>query len=358
MRLILATALLVGAARCWAQQAAEPPPASEQQRVRQALEWNKQGMAFFAQGKIGDAAREFGKVYAWYPNNPDVAFNYGMALTAVGEYREAIPALEKTVGLRPLDGAAHLNLGLCYIGSGRIEDGVSQLQKTLETDPKNMDALFQLALAYHKLKQNDKAEECLRWLSERNSESPQIHLYIARAERIAKSYLEADREIAKALELEPQLAEAHFERGVIVKAEGHFEDAEKSFQEALRLRPEVPKYNQALAQLYLVEFHDVDRAIPYFQKVVEYNPDNAAAQVDLGDAYLKKGDLATGEPLLRRAIELDPQASRPHYLLGVLLRRKGRKEEAEKEFSAAAKLAPAEHHRPAPDEALTTKQSD
>jgi tetratricopeptide (TPR) repeat protein len=345
MRLALILALLLAVAPCLAQQAAPKPPPDAQERIRQALEWNKEGMDLYAKGKVGSAAEDFGKVYAWFPDNPDVAFNYGMALTSLGQFETAIPPLQKAVAGRPSDGAAHMNLGICYIGLGRTEDGVAELQKTIQTDPKNAEALFQLALAYHKLNQPDKAAESLRWLSERNADSPKIHLYIGRALRIAKSFPEAEKEIDKALALDPHFAEAQFELGVIQRAEGHAEDAEKSFKEALRLHPEVPKYNQGLAQLYLMQFHDVDKALPYFKTVVEFNPDNAMAEVDLGDAYLKKGDIPDAEKALRHAIELDAKVSRPHFLLGTLLRRQGKKEESAKEFAAAQALAEKEHDR-------------
>ena len=58
----------------------------------------------------------------------------------------------------------------------------------------------------------------------------------------------------------------------------------------------------------------------------------------LGQAYAKKGQPATAEGMLRRAIQYDPNNRTAHYVLAQLLQQLGRHEEAKAEFAIAERL--------------------
>jgi Flp pilus assembly protein TadD len=53
---------------------------------------------------------------------------------------------------------------------------------------------------------------------------------------------------------------------------------------------------------------------------------------------MKKGQPATAEGMLRRAIAYDPNNKSAHYLLGQLLQQGGRPDEAKKELELAERL--------------------
>lgn len=315
---------------------------TEEQSLRQAKIWAKEGLSLYASGKYWSAAQTFEKLYALYPDNPDVAFDYGQALQGLGEFERAIEPLRKALVARPDDSEARLSLGVCYLGVGRLEEGVRELEGSLAGNPSNNRTLFYLAVAYHSLRRDADANQQLRWMVERNPNSALTFLYIARALRMVANYAEAEKAIHKALELDPKASEAHFERGFILRGMGHSAEAEKSLLEALRLQPEKPSTNLALGELYLADRHDADAAIPYFQRAIQFNPSDARAHLDLGKAYLRKGDSAA-ENSLRHAIELRPGFRQAHYLLGTILQRQRRKDEAAQEFSIAEKLGAVEH---------------
>ena len=81
-----------------------------------------------------------------------------------------------------------------------------------------------------------------------------------------------------------------------------------------------------------------DDAITALQKSIWLNPFYSAPYILLGKAYLQKGQTATAEGMLTRAIEYDPNNRSAHYLLGQLFQRTGRLEEAKREFGIAEKL--------------------
>lgn len=319
--------------------------APEEESVRRANFWNQEGMQFFAKGKYWQALQSFSKVFELYPDNPDVAFNYGMALQTLGQYQRAIAPLLKALEGRPADPDAHRSLAVCYVSLGRLEEGVAELEKSFSLDSSNIHTLFYLAVSYHKLRQDDKANQILQLMAERNTGSPLTAVYLARALRFNKNCPAAEKIIERAIQLAPELVEVHFERGSIARCQNRVEEAERSLQEALRLDPERPALNVALGEVYLLGRRDPDRAIPYFERAIQYDPDDAQAYYDLGNAQLKKNRIEAAKQSLTRAIRLDPEDRRAHYLLGKVLQLQGDKAGAEEEFALSQKLQAQERRR-------------
>ena len=94
----------------------------------------------------------------------------------------------------------------------------------------------------------------------------------------------ADVALAKALDLEPDLAEAHFARGLILwtKAKGFpHEQAIRSFQKALALDPDADETHHQLSMVYshvgLLE--EAQRAVA---RAIDLNPNNTMARFRVG----------------------------------------------------------------------------
>jgi len=81
-----------------------------------------------------------------------------------------------------------------------------------------------------------------------------------------------------------------------------------------------------------------DEAIGPLQKSVWLNPYFSGPYIVLGKVYLKKGEMATAESMLRRAIQMDPNNFSAHNLLAQVLQRANRSDEAKREFELAEKL--------------------
>jgi len=316
---------------------------SPQEKAQRANTLMEEGMRSSASGNLWKAMLAFEQVYRLYPDNIDVAYNFGLALQSLNRFEPAIEPLEKVVKARPQDSEARLILGACYLAMDRTQEGVSELEHSLAFDPRNIRTLFHLALGYNKLKLYDRANERLQWMEDRNPRSPLTYLFTARALRLTRKPVEASTVIDKALQLDANLAEAHLERGLIQRLLENYGEAQGSLREALRFHPESPQANLALAELLLTGKNDSEAAIPYFERAVQYNPGNALAHLGLGNAYVKKGDWASAEKSLSRSIELDSRHSRAHFLLGTAFQRQGKKTDAARAFALAKRLSDLEH---------------
>jgi len=82
------------------------------------------------------------------------------------------------------------------------------------------------------------------------------------------------------------------------------------------------------------------QAIEVYQKVLEMDPEHAAANINLGTLYYNRQDYAMAEKHYRIAIGIDPRYALAYFDLGNVLDETGRVSEAIQAYSTALQLAP------------------
>jgi len=118
-----------------------------------------------------------------------------------------------------------------------------------------------------------------------------------------------------------------FERGQSAHARGDFEKALEFYDEALKLRPEFPEaeFQRANALSSLGRSSDSEVS---FRKVIEARKDWALPHAALGTLLVRLNRDNEAEPLLRRAIKLEPQNSLALRVLADVRLRAGDAKEA------------------------------
>ena len=145
---------------------------------------------------------------------------------------------------------------------------------------------------------------------------------------------QADIASDKALELEPELAEAHVARGLAVSLSKRFDEAEKEFEMAMKLDPklfEAPYwYGRSLLSAGRSE-----EAVKMFERATVLRPEEFQAANFLAQAYDTLGMNAEKETALRRAmklmeerLELNPDDARACNLLSTKYAKLGDPERA------------------------------
>lgn len=110
----------------------------------------------------------------------------------------------------------------------------------------------------------------------------------------------ADRELARALELDPGYGTAHLYRGIHWLNLGRFEDAVAELTLARTLDPLSAAVHMQLGRAYSFASRPND-AVGFLRTAVELNAEFAAAHVQLGDAYLQQGQTDAALSAFRRA---------------------------------------------------------
>jgi predicted CXXCH cytochrome family protein len=118
-----------------------------------------------------------------------------------------------------------------------------------------------------------------------------------------------------------------------------WQNALKEYRNVLQHESDWPATHINMGNLALRQ-GDIDSAIAAYQKVLAMDARFVAAYINLADIYRQQGKEAEGEALLRKGLNLLPDAADLHHALGLLMVRKHEVDVALKEFETAVKQAP------------------
>jgi len=124
----------------------------------------------------------------------------------------------------------------------------------------------------------------------------------------------------KALELDPELAEAHSSRGLALAQNNQFEEAVKEFETAIQLNPKFHDAYYEYGRACRVQGKH-DQALKLFEKATQVEPENYHSAHFLVDAYrdlnmeneMQKANQRALE-VFRKHIDLNPDDARALYL--------------------------------------------
>jgi serine/threonine protein kinase/Flp pilus assembly protein TadD len=124
----------------------------------------------------------------------------------------------------------------------------------------------------------------------------------------------------RAVELAPQLAEAHASRGLALSLSSGFDEAEKEFQAAMRLDPKSFEAAYFYARACLAQ-GKAEEATKWFERALAVRPDDFATLTLVADIYLSLGRNDDSIRSARRAydaarkhLELNPDNPRALYM--------------------------------------------
>ncbi len=149
----------------------------------------------------------------------------------------------------------------------------------------------------------------------------------------------AQSAIDKALELDPDLPEAHAARGTLFHAQLRLEDAEREYQRAIELNPSFAFARARYGRL-LTSLRRYDEGIRETQRAVELDPLSIANRTNLADAFFFAGRYDRTIAESRKIIDLQPNDSYAYYNLGYSYAMKGDLEASIAAFEKAQQYGP------------------
>ena len=108
-------------------------------------------------------------------------------------------------------------------------------------------------------------------------------------------------------------------------------DPEKAYDElieALRCEPSNIWALVLMGNLLTKEKNDVEHAKQYYDKVLEYHPDNAIAINNIGATYMEVKDYESAMPYLEKALSIDDTYANSYYGLALCYYKLDRMEDA------------------------------
>jgi Tfp pilus assembly protein PilF len=121
---------------------------------------------------------------------------------------------------------------------------------------------------------------------------------------------------------------------------GDLAGAEAALKSLIRETPENVEAIVALANLYLRDLEQPQRAYPLYRRALAMDPSRASLHVNLGVYFLRTGDLPKAKEQMKRALELAPEMAEAHYNMACIQALSGNLEEARECLDRAAAIDP------------------
>ncbi len=156
-----------------------------------------------------------------------------------------------------------------------------------------------------------------------NLNDPQAVLERGLELRDQGEWLEAEAMFLRARELAPDLADAHIELACLIADHGRLDEAAVILEGVVEQHPQVERAKGSLGKVYiqLKRFDDAIRAIGEA-------PADPASQSLLGAAYLKKGELERARQIFETILARDENAFDARMNLATIYNRLGQNAEA------------------------------
>jgi tetratricopeptide (TPR) repeat protein len=212
---------------------------------------------------------------------------------AAGRFDEAARLLQSVLASAPDHGEAHAGLGFIAARQGDHARAAAHLVEASTRIPMPVDDLNFAAQVCQSAQRHDDAialfERCLA----------QLPNHIASLHGAAMSLVQVG-DLPRALEklehlckLQPQSAEAHYNRGTLLGQMERFDDERTAYEQAIRLKPRfVPAYtNLGVALRDLGRFDD---AMLQFKKALAIDPNDAGARTNRAQTNLLRGEFEHG----------------------------------------------------------------
>jgi tetratricopeptide (TPR) repeat protein len=289
-------------------------------RTDNVQDWKKLASALYDKERFSEAIDAYQQVLKFEPQSESANLELGVCHLKVGEYGKAIDEFKKVREINPWNVHSYFNAGVAYDkGFKRVDLAIVEYQKAVERDPKYVPARFNLISCYRSIKNSNAALALAQKTLEIAPNDPNLHYMIGEIMfRDLNRGEEALREYKKALELNPNYAQAYIQVGNYYDKLGKYPFALDQYRKAISINP---KSAEAYVQMGIC-YENMGKytlSLDQQRKAITIDPNNVLAHVHMGYCYemLNKYELALDQ--YRRAITINPEDAQSRYYAGILL---------------------------------------
>lgn len=285
-------------------------------QIDRALEWAK---VLLGQGEHLHALQICTQALEQQVNTSAVMLSMGDIFRAMKEYDKAADAYSKAAGNSSLYLEPLRKLSDLYAEKGDTAKQISYLEKMDEISPMNLDRKILIGELALKLNQGEKArkifDQAMKLSNRQASENISCvayrvaDLYTASDPIMAASFLQRGLEARREFWGHEDIST--FNRlGLLLRRAGKWKEASEEYRKAITVAPNDENLHFNLAMAYL-EGKDYESARASALKAMALNPDlprkSSRIAANLATVFMNTNDKMHALPLLRVALELDPQ---------------------------------------------------
>lgn len=265
------------------------------------------------------------------PGSPYLYQKMATLLKEIEKYTDALIYATKCVDLDPKNVKAMVLLADLYALTGNDALSIEQYEKALGFDPKNRRIRLLLTTILIK---KDLFTDALRHLEVLTKQNPELiiaHYYRGRISLEMGRYQEAEKALAKALELNNSLEPALFDLGTLYQVTDRPAKAVETYKKLLEFYPDNMATKERLVNLYL-KLGLKEKAEQEMQEIKRISRPGEPGRQALGLIYLRQGRLDESINELKLIVSAWPKDHKSRYYLATAYEEKGDIEEALEHF--------------------------
>jgi tetratricopeptide (TPR) repeat protein len=259
------------------------------------------------------AAEHLEQILRDNPSNAQAYFVLGGIAFEQRDWNKAVDLFGKAVLFSPGFEPAYYDLALAQVNTDDPVAALRTLEKSRDRFGETFSAAFIAGLAesvrtnYTAAVKQFTAAEVIAAATDKQRLSEQLFFQLGAAHERLGNFEQAARYFEKALELEPEFAEAMNYLGYMWAERGeNLERAHQLLQKAVQLQPKNPAYLDSLAWV-LFKLGKPAEALPHMDQAIELTEKPDPTLYDhLGDIQAALGQPARARAAWQRALELDP----------------------------------------------------
>jgi tetratricopeptide (TPR) repeat protein len=250
---------------------------------------------------------------------------------AAGDLDRAAALATGHLRQHPRSAAARVVLARVHIARGELDAAWRELNRAAAGHPRDVDVLYYLGQVSGQL-----AAEQFERLVQASPVSARGHQLLAEAFEAEERRSDAEREYEAALAMKPDLLEALLGLARLRRIRLDCDGAKALYARAEAVRPTFDAAYGIGACLLREQEHDAARA--QLEQAVARDPQSAVALVGLGSALLGLNRAAAAITPLERAVAIEPAMDDGWYVLGRAYQAAGRTDQAQRAFATVERL--------------------
>jgi tetratricopeptide (TPR) repeat protein len=249
---------------------------------------------------------------------------------------DAIPEFQKVLAADAQHRQAALLLADCLLQTGRDQEVIDLLSPRDEAFGEDLAYAYVLGMALVRQGDTERGQVLIDRIF-RSGESAEGRLLMGMAHLDKRDYPASLKELARAVELNPELPSVHVLHGRALLNMGNREAAIREFRRELERDPNNFDANVQLGNLYRMDQRN-DEALQYYRRAATVRPGDVAIKHGMAAAHLGLGDAERARELLEEVVQESPSFVEGHVLLATTYYRLKRREDGDRERRIVERL--------------------
>jgi cellulose synthase operon protein C len=292
------------------------------------------GEFYQTHGRLPEAEQQFRHAIEVAPTDPSPRAVLAQLLMQEGKKADAESLLRETKKDIPDNGQAYRMLGDYYFAIGDLDKATDEYASLYSDHPNDLQVkknYIELLILKNRL---DEAGKLDQQVLKANPHDTEALVYQGQIQLKQNNATGAVETLKNALQSDSDNALAHYQLGVAYAAQNDQLRAEKEWQEAIRLKPDLFDAQRDLASLELIR-GEIDAVVRTAQQMITARPYAPEGYLLKGVADLRRQKYTDAEQDANDAMQRAPQSPAPYIQLGNIALAQKHIADAEKFYSQA-----------------------